>query len=292
MPTRSRLGTNFASGNMPITLIGGPIVWFSNGMSTTWSWNASDGQWLNHMASPQNQWVSRCMDLSGGGQTTGSTVILGVLRHSPTPAGPWDIYYADMSITSADGTVTQIAGSNPTIDPTPYFIGDSAHENASAQGQLIPAATLGATAATHFFMNDDLGTAQMEFSSGGWPLWQGQFTPFGQELLYQKTLNNYKFTGKERDVESDLDYFGARYYASSMGRYMSPDWSAKAEPVPYSKLDNPQSLNLYGYVLNNPLSSFDTDGHEVVTLQLRSYIPRQMWGHIGATIVVLQRRNK
>ena len=244
------------------------------------------------MASPQNQWVSRCMDLSAGGQTTGSTVIPGVLRHFPTPAGPWDIYYADMSITSADGTVTQIVGSNPTIDPTPYFDGDYAHENASALGQLIPVATLGATAATHFFMNDDLGTAQMEFSSGGWPLWQGQFTPFGQELLYQKTLNNYKFTGKERDVESDLDYFGARYYASSMGRYMSPDWSAKAEPVPYSKLDNPQSLNLYGYVLNNPLSSFDTDGHEVVTLQLRSYIPRQMWGHIGATIVVLQRRNK
>ena len=108
---------------------GGPIVWFSNGMSTTWSWNASEGQWLNHMASPQNQWVSRCMDLSGGGQTTDSTITLSVLRDSPTPAGPWDIYYADMSITSADGTVTQIAGSNPTIDPTPYFnIGDKTFE--------------------------------------------------------------------------------------------------------------------------------------------------------------------
>ncbi len=33
----------------------------------------------------------------------------------------------------------------------------------------------------------------------------------------------YKFTGKERDAESGLDYFGARYYASSMGRFMSPD---------------------------------------------------------------------
>jgi RHS repeat-associated protein len=33
----------------------------------------------------------------------------------------------------------------------------------------------------------------------------------------------YKFTGKERDTESGLDYFGARYYASSMGRWMSPD---------------------------------------------------------------------
>jgi len=54
-----------------------------------------------------------------------------------------------------------------------------------------------------------------------------------------------------------------RYYASSMGRFMSPDWSAKEEPVPYAKLDNPQSLNLYSYVWNNPLSRSDPDGHEV-----------------------------
>jgi len=68
-------------------------------------------------------------------------------------------------------------------------------------------------------------------------------------------------TGKERDAESGLDYFGARYYASSMGRWMSPDWSAKAEPVPYSKLGDPQTLNLYGYLTNNPLSRTDPDGH-------------------------------
>jgi RHS repeat-associated protein len=69
-------------------------------------------------------------------------------------------------------------------------------------------------------------------------------------------------TGKERDTESGNDYFGARYYASTMGRFLSPDWSAKLEPVPYAKLDNPQSLNLYSYVLNNPLSAADPDGHE------------------------------
>ena len=71
----------------------------------------------------------------------------------------------------------------------------------------------------------------------------------------------YQFTGKERDSESGLDYFGARYYASTVGRWLSPDWSAKAEPVPYAKLDNPQSLNLYSYVGNNPLSRIDADGH-------------------------------
>ena len=68
-------------------------------------------------------------------------------------------------------------------------------------------------------------------------------------------------TGKERDAESGNDYFEARYYASSMGRFMSPDWSAKEDPVPYSKLDDPQSLNLYAYVRNNPLIRIDADGH-------------------------------
>jgi RHS repeat-associated protein len=64
-----------------------------------------------------------------------------------------------------------------------------------------------------------------------------------------------RYTGKERDSESGNDYFDARYYASTMGRFMSPDWSAKAEPVPYAKLGNPQSFNLYSYVYNNPLAS-------------------------------------
>jgi hypothetical protein len=44
---------------------------------------------------------------------------------------------------------------------------------------------------------------------------------------------------------------------------MSPDWSAKEEPIPYAKLDDPQSLNLYAYVRNNPLTREDADGHEI-----------------------------
>jgi RHS repeat-associated protein len=71
----------------------------------------------------------------------------------------------------------------------------------------------------------------------------------------------YLFTGKERDTESGNDYFGARYYASTVGRFMNPDWSARVEPVPYSKLDDPQSLNLYAYVGNNPLGAVDENGH-------------------------------
>jgi hypothetical protein len=47
-----------------------------------------------------------------------------------------------------------------------------------------------------------------------------------------------------------------------MGRWMSPDWADKPEDVPYADLENPQSLNLYGYVNNNPLSKADKDGHD------------------------------
>jgi len=67
-----------------------------------------------------------------------------------------------------------------------------------------------------------------------------------------------KFTGKERDSESGLDNFGFRYYGSSMGRFSSPD-----EPFYNGDLKNPQSLNLYAYVQNNPLKNTDPDGHDV-----------------------------
>jgi RHS repeat-associated protein len=56
--------------------------------------------------------------------------------------------------------------------------------------------------------------------------------------------------------------YRARYYSDNDARFMSPDWSAKVEPVPYAKLGDPQSLNLYSYVLNNPLSAPDIDGHQ------------------------------
>ena len=74
-------------------------------------------------------------------------------------------------------------------------------------------------------------------------------------------LNGYKFTGKERDPESGLDMFGARYYGSGLGRFMTPDWAAKPTAVPYAHYGNPQSLNLYSYVENNPTTTGDPDGH-------------------------------
>ena len=89
-------------------------------------------------------------------------------------------------------------------------------------------------------------------------------------------------TGKERDTESGLDYFGARYYASNVGRWISADWAQKPEAVPYSKLDDPQSLNLYEYMRNNPLGGIDPDGH-----QQSLAIPLLGGGAIAAPEVVI-----
>jgi RHS repeat-associated protein len=71
-----------------------------------------------------------------------------------------------------------------------------------------------------------------------------------------------RYTGKERDAESGNDYFGARYYASSMGRWLSPDpgWFM------FANMNNPQSLNLYSHALNSPLVWIDIDGLELVTV--------------------------
>jgi RHS repeat-associated protein len=74
-------------------------------------------------------------------------------------------------------------------------------------------------------------------------------------------VNELKFTGKRRDTESQLDYFGARYYSNVFGRFTSGDWSAMPVPVPYANFSDPQSLDLYSYVRNNPLWRPDTDGH-------------------------------
>ncbi|MCZ2080650.1 MAG: glycoside hydrolase family protein [Bryobacterales bacterium] len=69
------------------------------------------------------------------------------------------------------------------------------------------------------------------------------------------------FTGRGRDAETGLDYFGARYFSGAQGRWTTPDWPAKPQPVPYADLSNPQSLNLYAYVRNNPVTNRDPDGH-------------------------------
>ena len=105
------------------------------------------------------------------------------------------------------------------------------HSNVYADGRLI--ATYHDTN-TYFSFEDWLGTKRAEISSAGCVETYASL-PFGDDLTPAGNCPDaaeQHFTGKERDPESGLDYFGARYYALSMGRFMSPDWSPKTEPVP------------------------------------------------------------
>jgi RHS repeat-associated protein len=122
----------------------------------------------------------------------------------------------------------------------------------------------------HYYFSDHLGThALIENATGTACEQDADYYPYGgQQSDYCTTPvpQNYKFTGKERDAESGLDMFGARYYGSSMGRFITPDWAAKATAVPDANFGIPQSLNLYGYAHNNPLSKLDNDGHAVILM--------------------------
>jgi RHS repeat-associated protein len=86
-----------------------------------------------------------------------------------------------------------------------------------------------------------------------------------------------RYTGKERDTESGNDYFGARYYASSMGRFLSPDPSQLyfADPT------NPQSLNLYSYAINNPVKNTDPTGMAYCQWNDNGVISRDDSAHTG-----------
>ncbi len=80
-----------------------------------------------------------------------------------------------------------------------------------------------------------------------------------QHFVHSRVSGPSLFTGKERDTESGLDYFGARYYASNMGRWTSPDPLNLTD----ERLLNPQTLNKYGYAANNPLKYIDPDGKDI-----------------------------
>jgi RHS repeat-associated protein len=120
---------------------------------------------------------------------------------------------------------------------------------------------------TYFNHVDWLGTERARSNVSGMQCEAVVSLPFGDGTSVTSSCvppdpSPMHFTGKQRDSETNLDYFGARYYGSNMGRFMSPDWDEDPAPVPYADLRNPQSLNLYSYVQNNPLRNTDDDGHE------------------------------
>ena len=120
--------------------------------------------------------------------------------------------------------------------------------------------------ATEFVHTDNLGSIRLLSSTNQSVQESDDYYPFGEPIV-AGTGDGLKFTGKERDSESNLDYFGARYYGSSLGRFMTPDLDDLSDdpgPAPYADFRDPQTLNLYSYVRNNPLNRIDPDGHKLV----------------------------
>ena len=170
-----------------------------------------------------------------------------------------------------DGIRVEKTGGNAT--PTMYWgAGNLAESNTSgtltseyifAGGKRIARRDI-ATGSVYYYFTDMLGSSSVLATSSGGVENESDYEPYGGEANVTQSLTNqhYKFEGKERDPETGLDNFGARFSNSNMGRFMSPDWANKPEPVPYSKLSSPQSLNLYAFAGNNPESAPDLDGHE------------------------------
>jgi len=91
--------------------------------------------------------------------------------------------------------------------------------------------------------------------------------PFGEDYQITSTHENDKmFVGKEKDKETGLYYFGARYMEAVIGRFISPDPVGAVDPrmsgLNGKIIKNPQRINTYAYGLNNPYRYIDPDGNQ------------------------------
>jgi len=108
---------------------------------------------------------------------------------------------------------------------------------------------------TYFYHTDHLGSSYIITDSLGSTVQDIYYYPYGEiKTNTGSDIARHKFTGQEWDAETGLYYYGARYYDPRLARFISADTI-----VPDPR--NPQSLNRYSYVLNNPLKYIDPSGH-------------------------------
>ena len=135
----------------------------------------------------------------------------------------------------------------------------------------------GGTYKIEFIHTDALGSVRMVTDQSGAVVSRHDYYPFGGEIV--ATVNGrdalgytpdptmrQRFTGKERDDESGLDYFGARYYYGGMGRFVTPDSIVHPSQSALKQDDflvEPERWNRYSYALNNPIRFADPDGREI-----------------------------
>ncbi|MBP7706468.1 MAG: choice-of-anchor D domain-containing protein [Candidatus Aminicenantes bacterium] len=117
-----------------------------------------------------------------------------------------------------------------------------------------------------YYTPDQINTTRVVTDQNGNMVYSAVHDPYGgiQQTLVSTYDPQLKFSGKERDAESQLDYFGARYYDRNIYRFISPD------PIrpPNSLIYNTIGMNYYSYCADNPLSCLDPDGRELVRVAL------------------------
>jgi RHS repeat-associated protein len=117
-----------------------------------------------------------------------------------------------------------------------------------------------------YYQLDALGNVRVITDANAAVLERHDYLPFGEECTTGACASNpgvgageaKKFTGKERDSETGLDYFGARYYGSKFGRFTTVDPTMNIK----GSILNPQKWNRYAYVLNSPMRFVDPDGRQ------------------------------
>ena len=82
--------------------------------------------------------------------------------------------------------------------------------------------------ATNYYLVDHLGTTRKIINQAGTLCYDADYFPWGaeQQIYVNNCSQNYLFTGKERDPDMGIDYFGARFYQDPIARFYTPDWSA------------------------------------------------------------------
>lgn len=123
-----------------------------------------------------------------------------------------------------------------------------------------PALAQTPTETVRYYHADEIGSVRAVTNEAGQVVAQHDYLPFGGEPADAPDRSPLRFTGKERDRETGLDYFGARYYANQMGRFTGVDPFLNIEAAP----GDPQQWNRYVYARNNPLIFNDPTGLDCV----------------------------
>jgi RHS repeat-associated protein len=180
-----------------------------------------------------------------------------------------------VALFSADGTVNPIyTGETPSpvssISATSGVTGTGSQIDINRNKATFPTST------TTYYDKDQIGSSTLITAGNGWPVWQSTYLPYGEEYTPQIIDGeHYKFTGKERDTETGLDLMGVRYYSNAMGRFMTTD-PLGGHP------EDPQTLNKYSYVRNNPTTLTDPTGLDFY-LQCKGNTDTCQGGHSGTT---------